>query len=85
VRLRGVDICGLEWSKTSEGPPGGDGGNIITSVDQAINVWHSTILRVPLNQDFWFGYGNSHGAPASASAYRTFVDNAVTTASNNPI
>jgi hypothetical protein len=60
--LRGVDMSGLEYSSTDEGPPNGAGGNIATTAAQAVNTWHSKIIRLPLNQDFWFGCGGANEA-----------------------
>jgi len=76
-RLVGVNICGLEWDSTGMGPPNGSGGNISQSVSYAISNWKSNCVRIPLNQDFWFGYRG-----ANQTTYRGFVDNAVSTASN---
>ncbi|MGD0566441.1 MAG: cellulase family glycosylhydrolase, partial [Candidatus Goldiibacteriota bacterium] len=82
VRLVGVDIDGLEWSPAGYGPPNGNAGNIQQSVAGAVNTWHANFVRIPVSQDFWFGYGNSHGTPASASAYQQFIMNAVTEATS---
>ena len=48
VRLRGVNIAGLEWSSNGE-------GHILTTVDTAIRDWHVNVIRLPLAQDRWFG------------------------------
>lgn len=76
-RLVGVNICGLEWMATGMGPPNGDGGDITQSVIHAIDNWKSNIVRIPLNQDFWFGYRG-----ANQTTYRGFMDNIIATASN---
>jgi endoglucanase len=73
VRLVGVNICGNEWSATSYGPPSGFGGNMILSVNSAISTWKSNCLRVPLNQDFWFGY--SDGSYTSSTTQNTTYQN----------
>ena len=62
AKLRGVDCDGLEFSNTGEGPPGGNGGNTTTMASEAVTAWHSTIIRLPLNQDFWFGCGGANQA-----------------------
>src|SRR5947209_7225615 len=46
VVLRGVNVISLEWRF--------DGANIPQAVDTAIHDWHSNLLRLPVNQDFWF-------------------------------
>jgi|DewCreStandDraft_4_1066084.scaffolds.fasta_scaffold05757_1 hypothetical protein len=76
-RLVGVNICGLEWDSTGMGPPNGSGGNMSQSVSYAISNWKSNCVRIPLNQDFWFGYRG-----ANQTTYRSIVDNIVSTASN---
>ncbi len=82
MRLVGVDVDALEWSPNGYGPPSGANGDMTQSVTAAVNTWKANIVRIPVSQDFWFGYGNSHGTPTSAAAYRTLVDNVVTAASN---
>ncbi len=76
-RLVGVNICGLEWDSTGMGPPNGSGGDITQSVAYAIDNWKCNIVRIPLNQDFWFGYRG-----ANQNTYRGFMDNIISTASN---
>jgi len=87
VRLVGVNICGNEWSAKSYGPPSGLGGDMVQSVNAAISTWKSNCLRIPLNQDFWFGYsdGNSTSSTTQNTTYRdkyrTNIDNVVSAAS----
>jgi hypothetical protein len=78
VRLTGVDVDGLEWSPANNGA----NGAIANSVTGAISNWHANFVRIPISQDFWFGYKNTHGQPSSAAAYIAFVDSAVAAASN---
>ena len=86
-RLVGVDICGLEWQENGMGPPSGAGGDMTKSVAAAVNTWKCNIIRVPLDQDFWFGYddGNSTSSGTQNTAYmnnyRTYVDSVVNSAS----
>src|SRR5205807_570309 len=63
VRLRGVDIDSLEYNI--------HGDHITQSLDQAINVWHANLIRLPMNEDFWYGY-NYNTTPQSdgGAAYR---------------
>jgi hypothetical protein len=87
MRLVGVNICGSEWSANSYGPPNGLGGDMVQSVNSAISTWKSNCLRIPLNQDFWFGYSDGNSASATTqnttyqNKYRTFIDNVVAAAS----
>ncbi|HJT25182.1 MAG TPA: cellulase family glycosylhydrolase, partial [bacterium] len=55
VLLKGVNVDGLEFSSTGEGPSGGNGGNTLAVAQMAVTGWHSNIIRLPLNQDYWFG------------------------------
>jgi len=64
VRLRGVDIDGLEFGTDVAGATGG-----VTGVAAyCISNWKCNVLRIPLSQDRWFFY------PVS---YRTLIDNLV--------
>src|SRR5947209_640327 len=48
VLLRGVNIVSLEWRP--------DGDNVLQAADAAITGWHANLVRLPVNQDFWFGH-----------------------------
>ncbi len=48
VRLRGVNVPSLEWSRNGE-------GHILETVRVALKDWHVNIIRLPLAQDSWFG------------------------------
>ena len=86
VRLAGVNVDGLEWEADGAGlaSPSGD---MTQSLTVAVNTWKSNIIRIPLNQDFWFGYSN--GVTSSSATqnialqndYRAYVANMVNTAS----
>lgn len=86
-RLTGVNTSGMEYSACGFGPPKAFGGNITENVTGAIKVWKANLIRLPLNQDFWFGY--SDGIHSSANVrniknmekYRGYVDAAVETVS----
>lgn len=58
VHLNGVDVDGLEFvsSSTSGSWP----GTLQGVAQMAVTGWHSTIIRLPLSQDFWFGCGGSN-------------------------
>ncbi len=49
--LRGVDADGLEFSNTGS-------GQILNMVTEAVGAWKCNIIRLPLNQDYWFGCGD---------------------------
>jgi len=49
TRLKGVNICSMEWLIL--------GQNMVQSAIEAFDNWNCNVVRVPLNQDFWFGYG----------------------------
>jgi hypothetical protein len=91
VRLVGVNICGNEWSANSYGPPSGMGGDLVKSVKSAIDTWKSNCIRIPLNQDFWFGYSDGSSKSSSTqnatyqTKYRTFIDNAIAAASEKNV
>ena len=67
VRLKGVNIMGYEYT------PGGD--HVTSSVVPALN-WGAQIIRLPINQDYWMGYG------VNAATYRAAIDNVVNTVSS---
>src|ERR1019366_4870220 len=60
--LKGVNVDGLEFSSTGEGPPSGNGGNTLTVAQTAVATWKCNIIRLPLNQDYWFGCGGANQA-----------------------
>lgn len=67
VKLRGINICGLEWTAKGE--------HTLESVDVAFRDWKANVIRVPLSQDRWFGKApDQTGDPAE---YRKLVDDVV--------
>jgi len=48
VVLRGVNIISLEWRH--------DGDDVEQAARIALNNWNANLLRLPVNQDFWFGH-----------------------------
>ena len=48
VRLRGVNVAGMEWSSDGE-------GHVLETVETAIRDWHVNYIRLPMAQDRWFG------------------------------
>jgi hypothetical protein len=49
----------------------------------AVNDWHANFIRLPVNEDFWFGYDPN--ANDGGAAYRAFIDNVIATASNEGV
>lgn len=64
VRLTGTCIPSLEWSSGGE--------NITASFTESFDNWKSNCIRLPLNQDFWFGYNG-----ANQTDYRNLVSSLV--------
>lgn len=67
IILRGVNIPSLEWTAT--------GDNMLASVAHMIEVWNCNVLRIPLSQDRWYGYGPEQSD--NGAAYRALVDKIV--------
>jgi len=55
TQLKGVDVDGLEFCSTGYGPPSGCGGSTLAVAQEAVGTWKASIIRLPLNQDSWFG------------------------------
>jgi len=70
VRLLGVDRSGTEY-QCIHGYGIFDGPNDAASV-QAIAAWHTTAVRVPLNEDCWLGI-NGAPAPYSGMTYQQAI------------
>lgn len=81
VLLKGVDVDGLEFS--NNGFSGSWPGSLLSVAQEAVTVWGCNVIRLPLDQDWWFGCSNSRGAPSSASAYQGIVSSIVQFCSNN--
>jgi len=75
IRLRGVDVDSLEYDV--------EGDHIIQSLNTALQSWHANLIRLPLNENFWFGYDYSSKNIDGGAAYRALVDQIVTTISQN--
>lgn len=79
VRLKGVDVPGLEWSNTGDGPTSANKN--LTSVQRAVNDWSCNFIRLPLNQARWMG--NACGA--NAGSYRALVQQIVDWCNTNNV
>lgn len=72
VRLLGVNRAGLEWAASDE--------QIINSVICACDEWKSNIIRLPVSQDRWFGFGSDQASNDTlGEKYRTLVDEVIET------
>ena len=89
VRLRGVDLSGLEYSDSGDSGTGYPATviNGVTMTDysaligEAVTVWHCNFFRLPLNQDYWFGCTNAAigNKAVTQAAYQGMVQAAVST------
>jgi hypothetical protein len=53
VVLKGVNVAGLEWSDTGDGP-GPSHNDPNDTVNEAFTNWNANFVRLPLCQDRWF-------------------------------
>ena len=77
VILRGVNISSLEWRT--------DGDNVMQAVDLALDTWDANLIRLPVNEDFWFGYNadsTNGAADDNGAAYRAIVEQVIEAANN---
>jgi hypothetical protein len=75
VVLRGVNVASLEWRP--------DGYNVKDAVNIYLNDWHANLLRLPVNQDYWFGHNEAWGqgeAGDGGDAYRSLVKEVIDSA-----
>ena len=78
MHLNGVDVDGLEFSSSEFS--GSWPGSLLSVAQMAVTGWNSTIIRLPLNQDFWFGCGG-----AVTSTYQGIVQSIVNYCSANNV
>lgn len=57
VRLKGVNVDSLEWYDNNGIAGEGPGNSILAVAQEAVTAWKCNIIRLPLNQDYWFGCG----------------------------
>ena len=73
VMLYGTNCAGLEWDAQGE--------KVTERVPLAFDSWHANVIRLPLSQDRWFGYGeDQNGVEDGAEQYRKIVDRVVSIA-----
>ena len=71
VILTGVNCASLEWLSNPE--------KLLDTVIYAMDNWNANIIRLPLSQDRWFGFGgDQEGEDESGERYRAIVDGIVT-------
>ena len=70
IMLTGVNCASLEWLSNPE--------KLHTSVVEALDCWKANIIRLPISQDRWFGFGKDQvGEDESGERYRGIVDTIV--------
>ncbi|MDR0472621.1 MAG: glycoside hydrolase family 5 protein [Treponema sp.] len=80
VRLTGVNIPSLEWNPQGE--------NLLASVYEVFANWNCNVVRLPVDNNFWFGRPNNNetwylGMIADGGkAYRELIDKTVQLASD---
>ena len=77
IQLRGVDLDSLEYKIA--------GDHVLQSLDTAIRDWHATLIRLPMNENFWFGYNFSSSPGDGGAAYRSLIDQIVKTVSDKNV
>ena len=70
VRLLGVNCATLEWTSW---PP----KELYRSICCACDNWYANIIRLPVAQDRWFGFGRDQEKDPSGEIYRQTVDEMV--------
>ena len=66
VWLQGVNVASLEWTARGE--------NVLRSIRVAIEDWNANVIRLPVNEDYWFA--------EAGPAYKKLIDGAVAAAAN---
>lgn len=70
VMLTGVNCASLEWLSYPE--------KLLNTVITALDSWNANIIRLPLSQDRWYGFGgDQEGVDESGERYRSLVDEIV--------
>lgn len=73
VWLQGVNVPSLDWMP--------EGDHILQSVKVAVEDWKASVIRLPVNDDYWFGRGPRQDD--GGKAYRALVENAIRIAARN--
>lgn len=70
VRLAGVNTAAMEWLSECE--------YIHNNFCTAMDGWHANVIRLPLAQDRWFGFGDDQeGRDPAGYGYRDIIDGLV--------
>jgi hypothetical protein len=93
VRLKGVDMSGLEYSLTGDGdgapttvmPNGTTMTNYVALATEAVSVWHANDIRLPINQDNWCGCNTNGESAAQKADYQLMVEAVATYCENNNV
>ena len=72
VWLQGASVDSLQWSNTGE--------DVVNSVIGAIDEWKANTVRLPMNEERWFG--QAAGQTDNGAAYRGIIDQCVKAASS---
>jgi hypothetical protein len=67
VWLQGVNVPSLEWMP--------EGERVLQSVKVAVDGWKSNVVRLPVNDEYWFGRGPRQNG--DSTKYRALVDDCV--------
>jgi hypothetical protein len=67
VWLQGVCVDSMQWSA---------GENILWSTQVALGTWQANLIRLPIDEKFWFGRGQGQ-KPGDEIKYRALVDDVV--------
>ena len=79
VTLTGVNISGLEYNYS------GEDVQVLNSEVQAVAGWHANLLRIPLNEDFWFGDAPASDPTDGGISYQATVDSLISYAAAHNI
>ena len=74
VWLQGLCVDSLQWSAAGE--------HLQQSIPVAIEQWKANVIRLPVNEQFWFGRGKGQKAGEGGLAYRKTVDAAIEAAAS---
>lgn len=75
VWLQGLSVDSTQWNPAGE--------RTLETIPVAIEKWKANVIRLPLNDNFWFGRGKPPKMPSNnAEAYRQLVDAAIEKASS---
>jgi hypothetical protein len=69
VWLQGLCVDSLEWSAGGE--------KILQSIPVAIDQWHANVIRLPVTESYWFGWGKWQKKGDFGMTYRKLVDAAI--------